>query len=58
MINITIAEYIKKNIDNPEKPKVKLSAESKKALKIAGGIVGTLIIIMITWLLLKRKNKI
>jgi hypothetical protein len=54
---ITIAEY-KENIDNPEKPKTELSAESKKVLKIVGGVVGILVIIAIIRSLLKRKSKI
>jgi hypothetical protein len=54
---VTITEY-KENIDNPEKPKTELSAESKKVLKMVGGVVGILVIIAIIRFLLKRKSKI
>jgi len=55
---IAIAEY-KENIDNPVfNDKVPSYRDGKKVLLIVGGITGTLIIVVIIRLLLKRKNKI
>ena len=53
---IIIAERVNK--DYQKKPKIELSVESKKALKVVGGVAGALIIMVIIGLWLKRKNKI